>query len=95
MHYWSHTMGTFYPKLTSPPKYGWIYMTDLTNDELIERIITDHKKRSPIYRTDDDYRPEDYSDEIRIFVRSGRRWRTLINLQYEGKDDEVRELYES
>lgn len=93
MNYWSQTMGTFTPAM-SDEKHTSLIKTRLNNEALIDAIIEDHMSRSPIQRTADDYRPEDYSDEIRIFIRSGSRWRTLINLQYEG-GDEVAIFYRS
>lgn len=90
-HLWSITTGTFVPAMSTPEKHGQVIITTLSLPQLIDTLIEDHRSRS-LYkdRTPLDYRVEDYSDELRIYVkdRASGRFRILVNLQYEGTADE-------
>lgn len=82
---WSLSMGYFTPSGRSPD--DWLYHTELSNSDFIDSIIADHMRRSPQPRTvANDYQADDYSDEFRINVRSGKRWRCLVNMQLEWCD---------
>jgi hypothetical protein len=86
MNLWNISMGSFRPSIASNQKWGDVIVTELTTEKLIQYIIADHRTRSPLPRTPEDYRVDNFSDEVRIWVRSkGDRFRTLVNLQYEGE----------
>lgn len=83
-HMWSITQGSFVPEMSSSEKHGQVIITTFNQDELVKDLVKDHQHRSPLSRDlIDDYRVEAFTDEMRIYVRSGKRWRTLLNLQYE------------
>jgi hypothetical protein len=77
---WSISQSTFTPALS---KYGQIQIA-ADNGILSEAMIIDHMARSRGERSRQDYRVEDFSDEIAIYVFSTGRWRKILNLQLEG-----------
>ena len=90
-HLWSITMGSFTPHCSRVEDGRVIVRTPHDGTVLAEVIIADHINRSPFFnRTRNEYRVENYVDEMKIYVhhREGNRSTLLVNLQYEGIADD-------